>query len=233
MLFQGTDIGRLVIIYIVQLSFTCIFLYLAYKILNRNKNRLTLTLSGFYISEGIAFIFAAIYPLLRVNPLVYILYFISVYLILLGQIFLVIFLLNLLKTNFKLKNQNIIIIAYAITAFILLNFGGTITLNEDTNWIPVWSWSLVIFLYIFVTCVIVIPFIFLFLRVYNNFEDKDLKKKLKIFFIGFLGITISFYGAAIYNTQTNTTFNFIWNFVEVFLTIPPGLLIYYAWAHQL
>lgn len=230
-LFQGDEIGRIFAILVAQLLFSFIFLYLAYKILKRNRNRLSITLSSFYISEGIAFILGAIYLPIRINPIVYILYFGAVYLIFIGPIFLLMFILILLKIDFKLKNQLIIIIIYALIVFILLNLPGGISINEDTNWTPLWSLSFILILNLFMTCVIVIPFFFLFTKLYKTFEDKALKKKLKYFLIGFCGIIITFYGGGLYNTQIYPLFNFIWNFVLLFILIPSALLIYYAWGH--
>ena len=231
LLFQADDIGRFFAILVAQLLFSFIFLYLAYKILKRNRNRLSITLSSFYISEAIAFILGAIYLPLRINPIVYILYFGAVYLIFIGPIFLVMFICILLKIDFKLKDQVIIILIYALIVFILLNLPGGIMINEDTNWIPLWSLTLLLILHSFITCVIVIPFFLLFSKLYKTFEDKDLKKKLKYFLIGFCGIIITFFGGGIYNTQIYPLFNFVWNFVLLFILIPSALLIYYAWGH--
>ncbi|MCK4686876.1 MAG: hypothetical protein KAT66_02005, partial [Candidatus Lokiarchaeota archaeon] len=61
MLLQGNDFARILTIYLTQLIFSGIFLIIAYKILKRNRNRLTLTLSGFYFSLSIGFILNAVY----------------------------------------------------------------------------------------------------------------------------------------------------------------------------
>jgi len=230
---QADDIGRLVLIYVVQLIFSFIFLFIAYKILTRNRNRLTITLSCFYLSEGFGFILGAVYLSFKVNPLVFILYFSAIYLILFGQIFLVIFILNLLKVDFKIKNQYVIIFLYAIVAFIILNIPGAISINEETNWTPIWSWSLLIILYIFSICVVVLPFMYFYWKLYRSFEDKDLKKKLKYFITGFFGIAITWFGGILYNTWANLYFNSIWNFVLPFVLIPSALIIYYAWGYKI
>jgi hypothetical protein len=119
LILQENDFGRLFAIYVIQLLFSGIFLFLAYKILKRNKNRLTLLLSSWYILVGSAFILNAIYPPLRVNPIVYILYNSIIFLNLFGSIFLIIFLINLLKTDedFSLKKQLTIICLYAVSIF--------------------------------------------------------------------------------------------------------------------
>jgi hypothetical protein len=234
LILQENDFGRLLIIYVTQLLFSGIFLFLAYKILKRNKNRLTLLLSSFYISVGSAFILNAIYPPLRVNPIVYILFNIIIFFSLFGPIFLIIFLINLLKTDedFSLKKQLTIICLYAVSLFLILNFPGGITINEDTNWRPVYSWSFLIVLYIFMTCIIAMPFFFLFLKLYNGFEDDNLKKKLMYFFIGFCGVAFVTYGAVLYNTWDDPIFKAIWIYLS-FIVVLSGYLIYYGMGRGL
>jgi len=235
LIIESNDLGRLLAIYVAQLVLSAIFLILAYKILKRNINRLTIILSGFYISSALAFILNAIYLPIRLNPIVYVLYFTAAYLILFSPIFLVLFNINLLKldTEFTLKKQYIIIFSYGIAVFILLNYPGGITINEGTNWTPDLSWDFLIIIYIFGLCVIVLPFILLFLKLYKKFEDKKLKKKLMVFFIGFCGILFTFYGMILSNTWDEPIFKSIWNILALFILIPSGFLIYYAWGRQI
>lgn len=236
MAIQENDIGRILIIYIPQLLVSVIFLSLAYKILKRNRNQLTLILSGFYISEAVGFIVNAIYVPLRVNPLVNILYFIALYLILFGPIFLILFNISLLKKEYSYISTNkiiIIISIYAIAIFFILLFPGGLIINDQTNWRPIWNWSFLILIYLFMSFVILLPFTFLTYKLYKLFEDKGIKKRLKLFFIGFLGVAIALYGAFLYNTWYNLIFRTIWNIIAMILIISSILLIYYAWIHQL
>lgn len=230
MLLQANDLGRLLIIYISQTSLSIIFLYIAYKILRRNRNRLTIILSGFYISVASAFIINAILVPLRVNPIVFILYFITIFLILFGQIFLVMFnlFLNKLETKIPIRHLMFYISIYAILIFSILLFPNGITLNEETDWRPVWSWSFLIIMIIFSACFIVIPFISLFIKAYRRFEDKSLKKKMRYFFIGFCGVIFSYFGGMFYVTWNDPLFRTIWYLVVLFILIPSCILIYYG-----
>lgn len=229
------DLGRIISIYIIQPLFIVIFLFITYKILKRNRNRLTLILSGFYISVAFAFIINAIYVPIKSNPIVYILYFITVFLILFGEIFLLIFILFLYKMNSNITTKHLITVLtlYAFLIFSILYLPNGITINEKTNWYPVWSWSFLIIVFFFTFCFLVIPFIFIFIKLYANFEDKNLKKKLKYFFIGFCGIFISFFGGMLYVTWYESFFRAIWNPILFFILIPSAILIYYGIGSEL
>ena len=110
MILQINDFGRIFAIYVTQLSVSFFFLIIAYKILKRNRSRLNLTLSGFYLFEASAFIINAILVLLillRLTLIVYILYVILLFLVLFAHFFLVMFNLTLLYIKYtSIKNQD-------------------------------------------------------------------------------------------------------------------------------
>ena len=235
MLLQANDLGRLLAIYISQTTLSIIFLYIAYKILRRNRNRLTIILSGFYLAEAFAFIINAILVQFRVNPLVFLLYFIVIFLVLFGQIFLVLFNLFLykLEANIPTKRLMIYISIYAILIFSILYFPNGMAINEQTDWRPVWSWSFLIIMFIFSSCFIVIPFVILFIKMYRKFEDKVLKKKMRYFFIGFWGVVLGYFGGMLYVTWNDPFFRAIWNIVSLCMIIPSCVLIYYGIGSEL
>jgi hypothetical protein len=76
------------------------------------------------------------------------------------------------------------------------------------------------------------PFIFLFLKLYNGFEDDNLKKKLMYFFIGFCGVAFVTYGAVLYNTWDDPIFKAIWIYLS-FIVVLSGYLIYYGMGRGL
>ncbi len=233
MLLQEIDWFRLFAV-VVQLISCFIFLFISYKILSRNRNRLAITGSSFYIIITTSFILNIIYFPLTVNPLVYVLHLISVYLIFLSLVFLVIFNLTLLKSeNIVTRTKQLIhIILYGILLFIILLFPGGITIDESTNWRPEWSWSLFIILYIFLTITIIIPFFYLSKKLYNTIQDDFLKKRWKLYILGFCGLIFILYGFILYNTWNEPIFRAIWSIV-VLLLIPSAILIYYGIGRQL
>lgn len=204
-----------------------LFFYLAFHLLKRNYNRSTLILSAFYIFPGLAFVLNIIFFPYRTTVAGYVLYIISAFLLLFGQIFIVIFIINLFYTdqNFWLKNQNLIIFSYAIIILIVLNIPGLITIIEGT---PVYSWVLLIISYIIFSLFIVIPTIIFSVKLYNIFEDETLKRKLKYFFIGIIGMYFAYYGLILYNTWFNPLFRSIWAILVFLTVVPSGILIFYG-----
>ena len=231
-IFQDTDFFRLFLINTVGLGISVFFLVLAATILRRNRSRLNLILCGFYISEAMGFIINAIFIHIQQDPLIYILYFSSLYLLLFGQIFLVIFNLFLLKMELKNEILAYVIILYGILIFVILMFPGGFNVNEETNWRPLWSWTFLFIVYIVMTCAIFIPFTYFTFRLYRNFEDKELKRKLQLWYIGFLGVAIALYGGFLWVTWDNLVFRTIWGACVPFIAIISGWLIYKAWGKR-
>ena len=227
-----TDLPRLVLIFVVGLFLTIMFLFISYKILTRHRDRLTLTLSAFYITEALGFLTNVIYILLRINPLVFILLFITYFLVVFGFIFIVIFLLNLVKMYIKLRIQLIIIFTYALSIFSVLSIPGGITINENTNWTPIYSWTLVLGVSILISSFISIPTIILSIKVYKIFEDENLRRKLKYFLIGIFGMIIISYGALFNMALNDPNFSLLWSIISL-LVVPSGIMIYYGIGHSI
>lgn len=234
MIYQGTEWTRFSLILITQSFISFLFFYLAFRILKRNFNRLTLTLSFFYILPGTGLFLNIIYLPLSTYAIGIILYFVLVFLILFGQIFLLIFIINLLNVNPNIisRNQIFFIIIYAILAWLLLIFPGGITINRETDWTPKYSLPFFITIYIFYTSLICIPTIIYLMRLSHRFQDKVLKRKMRYFFTGIAGMLLSIYGLILYNTWDDPIFKIIWTFLSL-LVIPSGLLIYYGIGHNL
>lgn len=234
MILQGIELTRFLSILITQSFIIFFFLYLAFKILKRNLNYNTLTLSFFYILPAIGFVLGVIFLPFSTTLAGYILYFIAAFLIIFGPVFLEIFILNLLKIepNFKSKKHLIIIFTYAMIIFVILILPDGITINENTNWAPVFSWSFLIFLYITFTIMILIPSIILSIKLYKRLEDRNLRKKFRYFFLGVIGMYTLIYGLVLYNTWDNPIFKTIWFFLSL-VAVPSGILIYYGIGQNL
>jgi len=225
---------RFFLIFVIQSLISIFFFVTAFKIVKRNRNRSTLTLSAFYVLSGSGFIVNIIFLPININPVSFILYIISFFLISFGQIFLVIFLKNLLKIDpdAKPKTDLIIVLVFALILLLLPSLTRGITFNEKTGWSPVFSWLFLILLYTLLTSMVVAPSIGFLRKLYKRFENEDLKKKLRYFMIGCYGMMFSLYGAILYNTWQNPIYKIIWSFL-VLITVPSGFLIYYGIAHNL
>ncbi|MFX1392697.1 MAG: hypothetical protein ACFFAH_03900 [Promethearchaeota archaeon] len=229
---------RFYLVIITQTIMATFFFYIAFRILKRKFDRKTLTLSAIYIFPGISFIFNIIYIILfALNEITLglILYYFTVYFVLFGFIFLLIFIINLLDIQKKLalKKQLIIVFIYATAVFLLLILPGGIKIDESTNWTPIYSWYFLIAVYIFFTSVIFIPTMIFSIKFFNTLNDKVLKKKFMYFFIGMIGMFFILYGATLYNTWDNNIYKIIWTILINIILIPSGFLLYFGIVRNL
>ena len=230
MIFQAVELTRLVIILVMHTFISLFLYYLSFKILKRNFNRITLTLSLFYILPGSGFLLSIIFLLFSKNLIGYIIYLTAAFIILFGFIFLILSIKNIVNidSDLSLKKDYIIIFVYGISIFFLFCIPGAITINENTKWVPLFSWQFLIYIYLFFTITIFMPTLILSIKLYNTFEDKRLKRKLKFFFIGIIGMFSAFYGLILYNTWHDPFFRTIWAFIVFLIVVPSGFLIYYG-----
>jgi len=235
MLLQEPDFGRILTIYIAQLIFSGILLFIAYKILRRNRNKLTLTLSGFYFSVSIGIILNAVYPPLDSKDLVHIIYVTIAYFLFLSPIFLVLFNINLLQAGKEnvLRKWALYIILYTVSLISCLNIPGGITILEEPYFRPLFAWEYVIIIYVFISIFIVIPLIITSLKLYKTFKDPKLRKKLGFFFIGSFGLITSLCVVVLYNTFRGPMIRSIISIIGSFIMLLSAGLIYYAWVQRL
>jgi len=236
-LYQMSPI-RFFTIYVAQ-GFMCLFfLFLAFKILRRDRKRLNVIFSGFYISSAIGLIINFIYAPLTDESVVLMLNFLTNFFIFYSPIFIVVFELILLKSEkvISTSKQLIILIIYGIAMFCMILFLFTpdfgVTLNAGTDWSPVWS--VPFFLYVVVIETIgILPALYLSFQIYKKFEDEILKKKWKFFIFGFCALAIFMYGIFISNTLNIPTFRTIIGVVGLMLALLGASLMYYGVGRQI
>jgi len=222
--------NRIFGIFIIQPIVVLFFIYIAIRILKRNKNLLTITLSAFYILSAAGFIINIFFIMgtllaFEFSLILFSLYFISSFLVIFAQIFLVIFLFLIKRQDFSFKSYILLTSFYGLGSLLLLLTPGGIDIGIHTNWIPTYSWMFLILFYIFFSLIIMIPTIYLLSKLLMSFQDRDLRKKFFIFLIGIFSMLISIYGLVLYNTWHDPTFRAIWSVVSL-IVIPAGLLIY-------
>ena len=226
LLAQTMDIARFIQIFMVQGLAGLFYLFIAYKILKRERKGLNLILSSFYICVAFAVIINVIYAFIFVEEIVYILHVTTYYLLCFPLIFLLVFVLILLKSEdvFTPKFQLILIIVFGILLVGLWLIPNGVTINESTNWKP--DWSLIYLLYSLIVCSFAIfPTIFVSIKLYRKFEYKGLKKKLKYFLIGINGYFFLYFGTSISNTLNDPTFRIIWSL----LSLPMLVSLYFVY----
>lgn len=238
MILQSTDPSRLLIIFIPQLIVACTFLFIAVKLLIRNRPRPILTLSMFYFLTAFGMILNAIFIIMAAlipdNVLLLrILYFFTFYPMLFSPIFILTFIISILKLEyvFTLKKQLIITLIYGFVNCLIFFIPNGITFTEQ--WRPIYSWTFSMFIYFVFTVGIVIPTLLYSRRLIKTFQDEILKKKLVTFIIGVFGMFVVLYGAVLYITWQDPFFKSLWVVLSFFLMISSPILIYYGIGREL
>ena len=242
--FAAMSITRILTIYLAQGLVCFSFIFLAYKILKRDRKRLNIIFAGFYISPAIGILVNFIYGPLTNEPLVLALNFITNFGIYYSPIFLVVFDLILLKSEkvINTKKQLAILILYgtALFSMIFLVFipgvGVKMTLGatgEAPDWSPHWMLPFFLYVVIIESVFAVGPSLYLSFKIYKKFEDEELRKKWKLFIIGFIFLMVFMYGIAISNYLNNSTFRLVMGATAIFLAIIGGYLIYTGVGRQL
>ncbi len=236
MIFDTSEYLRLFIVFVPQVFLVGLFSFLIYKILKRNTNRSSLILSGFYFIGNLGFAINGITVLIAFyspGEFIMILYFLATYLTMFSFVFVLVFILSLLKIKwmFTLKKAFAIIIAYGIAWLLLHLYPGGVIFKE--NWVPVYTFELYIAANILFTLTFTIPVVYYSIRLRKTFTDTTLKRKLSLFLIGITMLIVLVYGVLLYNTWQEPSFKTVWGLSAIVLLFSSGLLIYYGIGRDL
>lgn len=228
------DLARFLQIYVIQGGFTVFFFYMAIIILKRGKKRPNLYLSGFYLSTAIGGLINIVYANIFIENIVYLLHFITYYVLCYSLTFLLIFTLILLKPvdKFNTKIQITLLILVGILLLGLLFIPNGIQINQTTNWKPNWSWSFFLYSIIVCSAILIVPTSYYSLKIYFKFENQQLKKKWKYFLMGLFAYFFLYYGTSFSNTLNSDTFRLIWSLISL-PTLIALYIIYYGVGRQL
>ena len=223
---------RVITIYGAQGILFAFFIFLAYKILKRDRKRLNIIFSLFYLSVVVGLFINFIYAPIADANIVLILNFSTNFFIYFAVVFLVVFELILLKSEkvITFPKQLLIILIYGIGLFCMILFvfvpGWGVTLNP--TWAPIWSIPFFIYVMLVVTLGGIIPTLYFALQISKKFEDEILKKRWKFFIIGVCALFIFMYGIFISNTLNIALLRTAMGALGLILAIIGGYLIYYG-----
>ena len=164
--------------------------FLKYDIIVVEKNYFILFLFTYLIGGFSNLIFLFIYN----EFIVKIFYTITITCALVAPISIYFLNLNFLIIKMPIKKQYILysIIVIVLFTLSLISTFTLITINQDTDWRPLWSfeYSLIHFIISFINCVLVL----LSLRKINLkiIKSKETKKKWRIFSIGIVGLIFTY-----------------------------------------
>ena len=206
---------------------------MAIKILRRGTKRINVYLSCFYLSAGIGGLINIIYANLFQEVLVYVLHFTTFYIFCFAMVFLLIFVLILLKpeSQIKFKTQMLILVIFGLLLLGLLIFPDGIIINQSTDWRPSWSWNFYIYSFIICSTAVILPTSYYSIRIYMKVDNKYLKKKWKFFQIGMYAYFFLFYGTSLSNTLNTDSFRLIWSLISL-PTLLATYLLYYGVGSQ-
>ena len=230
-------LARILQLFVVQFGMGVFFIYLAGKILSKNRSRLNISLSLLYIFTAIGLFINVIYSLIFNEAIVVVLNFITNFSLMFALIFLLSTNLIILKSEmiFTKKYQITLAGTYAIALLLMIVFyplGGGVSINESTDWAPVWHLPLFIYFIIIITSFCVVPILYTAVKIYSKFEDEVLKKRWTYFIIGTVGLLIYLYGVYINNLIDHPMARFAFSLFDltVFLWV---YLIYYGIGRQI
>jgi hypothetical protein len=245
-LYQLEDPMRVLTIYVAQGLVLGSFIYLAYLILKRDRKRLNIIFSGFYISAAIGIFFNWIYgPIANVTVVLYLNY-ITNFFVFFAPIFFVVFNLILLKSEkvITTTKQLLILIGFGIYMFCMIFFvlvdapNSLDTPSEwgvwlNADWAPVWSLPFFLYLILGETLFAIVPILYLSFQIYNKFEDEQLKKKWKLFIFGLIALVGFMYGIFFSNYLNIEIVRTIVGIIAILLGIIGGYLMYNGVGRQL
>lgn len=236
MIAQVLDLARFLLNFVVFALYGIVFIFLAYKILARNRKRINYIVAGYYLSCGMGVIINLIYiiitPLIEELTLL-ILYFITVYLLSLSLCFLSLFVMMLYKSEKIItpKFQLGFIFIFSLLIIILFFIPNSITINESTGWRPKWNLEFLILFLTVCTFATIIPTYYYSIRLYQGIENQQLRKRWLCFIIGISGYFFLCYGNSYFNYLGHINL-IIWSIIAM-----PSLinlfLIYYGIGRQM
>ena len=230
---QGMDISRFIQVFLVQGLAGFFYLFIGYKIIRREKNNINIILSSFYFLVASGALMNIIYINIFDEVIVLVLHLTTYYLFCFSLIFLLIFVLILLKSDkiISVKKQVLISAFFASLLIILWFIPNGVKFNE-ISWKPEWNWAFFTYSIIICSSFAIIPTLVISFKLYKSFQKSLLKKKWIFFLVGIMGYYFLYYGTSFSNTLADPIFRLIWSIISL-PTLITMYFIYYGVAKQL
>ncbi|MHA1339171.1 MAG: hypothetical protein ACTSRZ_00950 [Promethearchaeota archaeon] len=205
---MAMDLVRIIQVFVVQFGLGLVMLIIGIRILQRDTKRINQLIATFYISEFVGTLFNVIYAPFEVNPLVYNLHILTVFFTYFGPVMLTLFTLVVYKSQkiITTPKQLLYMIGWIIYLIIGFLIPGGITINESSNWKPVWSATFSLYIIIGQCLYWTILLLYVAFKVNSLFEDPLLKSKWKFFLIGIIGELFVIYGVPLANWVNDPLF---------------------------
>ena len=239
MLLQSALTERLIVVCLLQIWPILYDSFFAYKLLKRAKNRLTVTLSCFFVFSALAFFLAFVSIFLINTPFAYTYYLITFFIFIFAHSFIVIcswLMVNVdEKSSYKKYFSGILI--YGIVSTYVFWIGiylEGIRYDSSTGWVPVFSRLFFFISCSYVTIFLIVPEIILAVKLINTFEGVLLKRRIKLFIFSIFLEFVIVLLIVLYNTRINDpVFKVIYSFSMPPLSMLTAYLIYKSVGKEL
>lgn len=228
--FSGIPLDVLLKAVVVHGILISVFIYMTVKIRKRGGKYAKVYLSAFYFSTAMGFVINFIFIFIFVPWIVKILYFFTLYFLFLGTFSLLIFNLIIYKSEkiITREKQLIILIILSIFTWGMILIPNGLVMNESTNWYPQYNLTFFLYLIIVLTFGSVGPIIYLSIKIYQNFELEQLKKRWAYFGWGLILLFTFAYGTLFSHAFSIPNIRSTWSLISLFLVIGSSALLYYG-----
>lgn len=203
------------------------FLFIAFKIIKRNKSTLSKYLFAFFVTQSAPWILNLIYAPLTITPIVTFLHLTAIFIGMVGMTNLTIALLILWKSKHIItrKVQFTILISYTVFFSLFYIIPEGLIINESTGWKPLYNLHFSLFAFFNLLLLHLIPILYLSYKIYASFQTRELKKQWKYFLSGILLYFCILISTSFLNLFLDMFFKIL-IFIFGLLSIPSGYLIY-------
>ncbi len=226
MLFLTALEQRILIVSIVQ-SWPILYnSYFTYKLLKRCKNKVTISLSSFFLTNITALVVLLISIFTANTPLSYPFYIIGYYLFFFSYSFLNIFSGLVLKVDKNVSQKLIIflIILYSFTCCYIFLVGmimSGIQYGLSTGWVPVFNLNFAIISWIYIILFYFIPQIMITFKLRRSFQSSPIKTRINLMVISIImGFFVVIF-TILYNFWID---NIFYRSIHTFINLPLGTI---------
>lgn len=197
--------------------------------MKRAKNRSTVTLSTFFISLTLAYLFAFFSIFAIDTPFAYVLYIVVWYLYLISHSIFLLFAWLLLHVEESIPIEKYVI--FFVIYIIIINtiiwigiFYNGVQYDMSIGWRPLFSWTFAIVNWIYMYGFLIIPELFLSFRLVRIFKGSKVVIRIKLFlfsaFIEYMLISL----VVLYNLLFD---NHVYRSIHIFINLPLGMVAAY------
>lgn len=207
---------------------SAIFLYLAVKTIWRNDSAHSKYLFSFYLTQTLVFVINLVYLFIFVEHIVHFMYLVLVFVgsLGLGLIFLFNWMLISPTESRSLHRTRIFyILIYASLLCCMFFFPENVTINENTQWAPVWSFYFTVYIIAINFFMAVCPLIVISIRSVKRIKDKSLKRKFLCYCLSLYLYFVVLCLTAVLNYLNMDSLNLLYFLIGMIL-LPSGYLMY-------